>query len=124
MEVGLQVLRNQQALGIYPEGTRSPDGQLYKFRTGVARLALRSGAPVIPVGLIGTRDVKPPAGYRWHRRPVAIHFGAPLDFSGRAADERSAKSLREVAEQIRQAVQALSGQVYVDAYAPTTKVGS
>jgi 1-acyl-sn-glycerol-3-phosphate acyltransferase len=121
LDVGLDVLKDGQVLGIYPEGTRSPDGRLYKFRTGVARLALRSGAPVVPVGLIGTREVKPPTGLRWHRRPIAIHFGAPLDFSGREADERSARSLREVAEQIRAAVQELSGQDYVDAYASTTK---
>jgi 1-acyl-sn-glycerol-3-phosphate acyltransferase len=121
LDIGLEVLKNGQVLGIYPEGTRSPDGRLYKFRTGVARLALRSGAPVVPVGLIGTRDVKPPSGWRWHRRPLAIHFGPPLDFSGRADDERSARSLREVAEQIRVAVQALSGQIYVDRYAPTVK---
>ena len=62
LDVGLEVLEDGQALGIYPEGTRSPDGRLYKFRTGVARLALRSGAPVVPVGLIGTREVKPPTG--------------------------------------------------------------
>jgi 1-acyl-sn-glycerol-3-phosphate acyltransferase len=121
LDIGLDVLQQGQALGIYPEGTRSPDGRLYKFRTGVARLALRSGVPVIPVGLIGTRDVKPPVGKRWYRRPVAVHFGPALDFSGRAEDERSARTLREVAEQIRSAVQALSGQEYVDSYAPTAK---
>jgi 1-acyl-sn-glycerol-3-phosphate acyltransferase len=121
LDVGLEVLQAGQALGIYPEGTRSPDGRLYKFRTGVARLALRSGVPVLPVGLIGTRDVKPPVGKRWYRRPVAVHFGAALDFSGRTGDERSARKLREVAEEIRLAVQALSGQDYVDSYAPTSK---
>ena len=62
--------RDGRALGIYPEGTRSPDGRLYKFRTGVARLALRSGAPVVPVGLVGTRAVKPPTGWRWYRAPL------------------------------------------------------
>ncbi len=121
LDIGLDVLKDGQVLGIYPEGTRSPDGRLYKFRTGVARLALRSGAPVVPVGLIGTHDVKPPTGWRWHRRPLSVHFGPPLDFSHRADDERSARALREVTEQIRVAVQALSGQVYVDKYAPTTK---
>jgi 1-acyl-sn-glycerol-3-phosphate acyltransferase len=121
LDIGLEVLTDGQVLGIYPEGTRSPDGRLYKFRTGVARLALRSGAPVVPVGLIGTHDVKPPTGWRWHRRPLSVHFGPPLDFSGRAADERSARALREVTDQIRVAVQALSGQVYVDKYAPTIK---
>jgi 1-acyl-sn-glycerol-3-phosphate acyltransferase len=121
LDVGIEVLRDGQVLGIYPEGTRSPDGRLYKFRTGVARLALRSGAPVVPVGLIGTANVKPPTGLRWHIRPLAVHFGPPLDFSDRAADERSARALREVTEQIRTAIQALSGQEYVDSYAPTNK---
>lgn len=121
LDIGIEVLEDGQVLGIYPEGTRSPDGRLYKFRTGVARLALRSGAPVVPVGLIGTREVKPSTGLRWYRRPVGVHFGEPLDFSGRAGDERSARSLREVAEQIRVAVQELSGQQYVDAYASTAK---
>jgi 1-acyl-sn-glycerol-3-phosphate acyltransferase len=124
LDVGLDVLADGQALGIYPEGTRSPDGRLYKFRTGVARLALRSGAPVVPVGLIGTREVKPPTGKRWYRRPIGVHFGAPLDFSGRQDQERSARALRSVAEEIRIAVQALSGQDYVDAYASTAKSGS
>ncbi len=117
LDVGVDVLRQGEALGIYPEGTRSPDGRLYKFRTGVARLALRSGALVVPVGLVGTRDVQPPGSKRWHRAPVAVNFGIPLDFTGREDDERSARALRAVTEQIRQAVQSLSGQEYVDAYA-------
>jgi 1-acyl-sn-glycerol-3-phosphate acyltransferase len=122
VDVGVDLLRSGVALGIYPEGTRSPDGQLYKFRTGVARLAIRSGAPVVPVGLVGTRDIQPPGSKRWHRAPVAIHFGAPLDFSGREGDERSAKALRAITEQIRVAIQALSGQPYVDSYAHSGRV--
>lgn len=106
-----------QAFGIYPEGTRSGDGRLYRFRTGVARVALRSGAPVVPVGLIGTRDVQPPGSRRWHRAPVEVHFGAPLQFGHRADQERSSKVLREITEAVREAVQALSGQEYVDAFA-------
>jgi 1-acyl-sn-glycerol-3-phosphate acyltransferase len=78
---------------------------------------LRSGAPVIPVGLIGTGDVLRQGDRRWHRADVAVHFGAALDFSGRAEDERSARVLREVTETIRQAIQRLSGQEYVDSYA-------
>ena len=83
IEIGMRLLAEGRLLGIYPEGTRSPDGRLHKFRTGVARLALRSGAPVIPVGLVGTDQVLPPGTSRWHRAPVEVHFGTPLDFSGR-----------------------------------------
>lgn len=117
IDIGVDVLRRGLALGIFPEGTRSPDGRLYKFRTGAARLALRTGAPVIPVGVRGTREVQPPGSRRWHRAPVAVHFGAPLHFGDRAAEERSARALREVTETIRAAVQELSGQDYVDRYA-------
>jgi 1-acyl-sn-glycerol-3-phosphate acyltransferase len=117
IDIGVGVLQQGRALGIFPEGTRSPDGRLYKFRTGVARLALRSGAPVVPVGIVGTREVQPPGERRWHRAPVALHFGAPLHFGDRAGDERSVRVLREVTDTIRSAVQALSGQQYVDAFA-------
>jgi 1-acyl-sn-glycerol-3-phosphate acyltransferase len=123
IDVGVDLLRNGRALGIYPEGTRSPDGRLHKFRTGVARLAIRSGAPVVPVGLVGTRAVQPPGAKRWHLAPVEVHFGTPLDFAGRDADERSARKLREITEAIRSAVQALSGQEYVDAYAGSAAAG-
>jgi 1-acyl-sn-glycerol-3-phosphate acyltransferase len=117
IDIGVELLRDGKALGIFPEGTRSPDGQLFKFRTGVARVALRSGAPVVPVGIVGTREVQPPGSRRWHRAPVAVRFGAPLQFADRADSERSARVLREVTEAIRAAVQELSGQRYVDAFA-------
>jgi 1-acyl-sn-glycerol-3-phosphate acyltransferase len=117
IDIGVDVLAEGKALGIFPEGTRSPDGDLHKFRTGVARLALRSGAPVVPVGLVGTRDVQAPGSRMWRRRPVEVHFGDPLHFGDRAAEERSARVLREVTDTIRLAVQKLSGQNYVDAYA-------
>ncbi|MGN6605609.1 MAG: lysophospholipid acyltransferase family protein [Jatrophihabitans sp.] len=117
IDLGVGVLAEGRALGIFPEGTRSPDGRLHKFRTGVARLALRSGAPVVPVGLVGTRAVQAPGERRWHRAPVGIHFGAPLRFGDRAAEERSSRVLREITDTIRLAVQELSGQEYVDAFA-------
>lgn len=117
IDIGVEVLAQGRALGIYPEGTRSPDGRLHKFRTGVARVALRSGAPVVPVGLVGTREVAPPGGHRWHRAPVEVHFGAPLSFGDRGHEERSSRVLREVTETVREAVQALSGQEYVNALA-------
>jgi 1-acyl-sn-glycerol-3-phosphate acyltransferase len=121
IDIGVEVLRNNGALGIFPEGTRSPDGSLYKFRTGVARLALRSGAPVIPVGIVGTREVLAPDERRWHRAQVSVSFGAPLYFGDRAGEERSARVLREVTDTIRVAIQELSGQPYIDAYASSAK---
>jgi 1-acyl-sn-glycerol-3-phosphate acyltransferase len=121
IDVGVDLLREGHALGIYPEGTRSPDGRLYKFRTGVARLAARSGAPVVPVGLVGTREVQPPGSKRWHVSPLAVHFGPPLDYSGRTGDERSAKALRAITEEVREAIQSLSRQEYVPSYATSAK---
>jgi 1-acyl-sn-glycerol-3-phosphate acyltransferase len=121
IQTGVDLLADGKALGIYPEGTRSPDGRLHKFHTGVARLALRSGAPVIPVGLVGTDHVLIAGDRRWHRSPVGVHFGPALDFSGRAEDERSAPIRREITETVRAAVQRLSGQVFVDRYATSVK---
>jgi 1-acyl-sn-glycerol-3-phosphate acyltransferase len=121
IDIGVDVLHQGRALGIFPEGTRSPDGRMHKFRTGVARLALRSGAPVIPVGLIGTRDVQPPGERRWHRAHVEVHFGEPMHFGERASEERSARVLREVTDTIRIAVQKLSRQEYVDSYAGSSR---
>ncbi len=121
IDIGVEVLGEGRALGIFPEGTRSPDGRLYRFRTGVARLALRSGAPVVPVGLVGTREAQPPGSRRWHRARVEVHFGAPLHFGDRAGEERSSRVLREVTETVREAVQALSGQEYVPAFAGSSR---
>ena len=121
IDVGVELLVSGKALGIYPEGTRSPDGRLHRFRTGVARLALRSGAPVIPVGLVGTDRVLIAGDPRWHRAPVQVHYGPALDFSGRADEERSSKALREVTETVREAIQKLSGQEYVATYGSSAK---
>jgi 1-acyl-sn-glycerol-3-phosphate acyltransferase len=121
IDICVRVLAEGRAFGIYPEGTRSPDGRLYKFRTGVARVALRSGAPVVPVGLVGTRDVQAPGQKMWHRAPLGVHFGPPMYFGHLADQERSSKVLREVTETIREAIQKLSGQEYVDSYASSSR---
>jgi 1-acyl-sn-glycerol-3-phosphate acyltransferase len=123
IDIGAELIAAGKMLGIYPEGTRSPDGRLHKFRTGVARLALRTGAPVVPVGLVGTDRVLPAGEQRWRRVPVQVHYGPPLDFSGRPEDERSSRVLREVTETVRAAVQALSGQEYLNSYASSVKTG-
>jgi 1-acyl-sn-glycerol-3-phosphate acyltransferase len=123
IDIGAELIAAGKMLGIYPEGTRSPDGRLHKFRTGVARLALRTGAPVVPVGLVGTDRVLPAGEQRWRRAPVQVNYGPPLDFSGRPEDERSSRVLREVTETVRAAVQALSGQEYLASYASSVKAG-
>lgn len=97
-----------EVFGIFPEGTRSPDGRLHRGRTGVARVALASGAPVVPVGLVGTdRVLAPHSTRRWLGRPE-IRFGTPLVFGPESNPDR--QRLREVTEQVMAAVGALSGQ--------------
>ena len=90
----------------------------------MARLALNSGAPVIPVGLVGTDRVMIEGDRRWHRSHVEVRFGPPLQFAGRGEDRRSSSALREVTETVRVAVQGLSGQEYVDRYASSVKAGT
>ncbi len=115
------VLARGELVGIYPEGTRSPDGRLYRGRTGVARLALRTGAPVVPVAMIGT-DVVQPIGTslpRIHR--VGVVVGEPLDFSRYAGMENDRFVLRSVTDEIVYELMRLSGQEYADMYATTMK---
>ena len=121
IDVCVGVLNDQRAFGIFPEGTRSPDGRLHKFRTGVARIALRTGAPVVPVGLVGTDEVQRSGSKSWRIKSVEVHFGTPLHFGHLADSERSSRVLREVTETIRTAVQGLSGQDYVDRYGSSVK---
>jgi 1-acyl-sn-glycerol-3-phosphate acyltransferase len=121
MDEVIRVLRDGKLLGIYPEGTRSPDGRLYKGKTGVARLVLQAGVPVIPVGVINTQFV--PSVVRTiptMRHPV-IRIGRPLDFTAYAAAGNDREVLRWVTDQIMSEVMALSGQEYVDAYGATVK---
>ncbi|MEQ4303570.1 lysophospholipid acyltransferase family protein [Plantactinospora sp. B6F1] len=113
----IPVLRAGDLVAIYPEGTRSPDGRLYRGRTGVARLALAAEVPVIPVGMIGTERVQP-IGARLPRLgtgKVIVRFGKPMDFVGRPADRTS---LRQITDEIMAEIQKLTGQEYVPRYAP------
>ncbi|MGL4172867.1 MAG: lysophospholipid acyltransferase family protein [Actinomycetota bacterium] len=121
LQTGLRVLGEGEILGIYPEGTRSPDGRLYRGKTGVARLALEAGVPVIPVVMVGT-DKAQPIGRRIPSiTQVGIRVGEPLDFS-RYQDMASDRFvLRSVTDEIMYALLQLSGQEYVDVYAAKIK---
>lgn len=116
LDLALELLRKDGAFGIYPEGSRSPDGRLYRARTGVAYLALASGAPVVPVGLIGTAELMPIGARLPRLRRFTLRFGAPLDFSEHRGQERSARLRRQVAEEVIEAIGALSGQVRAGVY--------
>lgn len=121
LRTGLNRLNEGELFGIYPEGTRSPDGRLYRGKVGVARLALESGAPVIPVAMIGT-NIAQPIGQKipsLHR--VGIVVGEPLDFSRYRGLSRDRYTLRAVTDEIMYSLMSLSGQEYVDLYAADVK---
>jgi 1-acyl-sn-glycerol-3-phosphate acyltransferase len=122
LRTGLRVLAAGRLLGIYPEGTRTPDGRLYRGKTGVARLALESGAPVIPCAMIGTFELQPPGTIipRFRIRP-GVKYGKPLDFSRYAGLESDRLVLRAVTDEIMYELMNLSGQEYVDEYAQRAK---
>ncbi|MEZ0091441.1 lysophospholipid acyltransferase family protein [Streptacidiphilus sp. EB129] len=116
LDAALGVLAGGGAFGIYPEGTRSLDGRLYRGRTGVAWLALTSGAPVVPVALAGTEKIQP-VGSRLPRiRRVTVRFGAPLDFGDRADVRPAGPVRRAVTDEIMDAIHALSDQPRTAAY--------
>lgn len=121
LNTGLRVLAEGQILGIYPEGTRSPDGKMYRGRTGVARMILEAGVPVVPVAMIDTEKVMP-IGSKWPKlRRIGIIFGEPLDFSRFEGMEGDRFILRAVTDEIMYELAALSQQEYVDVYA--SKIG-
>jgi len=114
----IPVLKSGDMVAVYPEGPRSPDGRLYRGRTGVARLAVAAGVPIIPVGMIGTEKVQPigrvvPKLVGWGR--VTVKFGKPIETTGRS-DDRS--SLRALTDEVMAEIQKLTGQEYVPRYAP------
>jgi 1-acyl-sn-glycerol-3-phosphate acyltransferase len=122
LRTGLRVLGEGGLLGIYPEGTRAPDRRLYRGKTGVARLALESRAPVVPMAMLNTFELMPSGQVRprFGIRP-GVRFGEPLDFSRYYGKEADAAVLRAVTDEIMAALCALSGQEYVDIYAADAK---
>ena len=117
LNTALQVVGRGDLLGIYPEGTRSPDGRMYKGRTGIARMALVSKVPVVPVVMVDTAEVLPIGSSRPRIMRVGIVIGEPLDFSRYEGLEDDRFVLRSVTDEIMIALQQIGGQEYVDEYA-------
>jgi 1-acyl-sn-glycerol-3-phosphate acyltransferase len=123
LHTGISVLKHGELLGLYPEGTRSPDGRLYRGKTGVARMALEAGVPIIPVAMIGT-DVVQPTGQKipdFERGVVGIRIGRPLDFSRYEGMSTDRFVLRSITDEVMYELMDLSGQEYVDMYAQKMK---
>lgn len=121
LDTGIRLLREGHLLGIYPEGTRSPDGRLYKGKTGLARMVLESRVPVVPVAMFGTDKANPIGSKMWRPHKIRIKIGKPLDFSryeGLAGDRFVERS---ITDEIMYALMELSGQEYVDIYAAKAK---
>ncbi len=121
LNTGLQVLGREDLLGIYPEGTRSPDGKLYRGRTGLARMALEARVPVIPVVMVGTDEIMPIGRTIPRIGRVGVVIGEPLDFSRFQGMESDRYVLRSVTDEIMVALQRLGEQEYEDVYASTVK---
>ena len=116
LDTALAVLERGEAFGIYPEGTRSRDGRLYRGRTGVGHLALTSGAPVVPVGLEGTQHLQPVGSRVPRLAKVTVRFGQPLHFAGRYDGVPLGRARREVTDEVMSAIARLSGQVEAGVY--------
>lgn len=116
LDTALEVLARGEAFGIYPEGTRSRDGRLYRGRTGVAHLALTAGAPVVPVGLRGTEQIQPVGATLPRLAKVRVEFGEPLDFTGLVGSAPLGRVRREVTDTIMAQIQRLSGQELAGTY--------
>ncbi len=121
LEAALELLRKGELFGIYPEGTRSPDGRLYRGRTGVGWLALASGLPVVPIAMIGTDHVLPPGRTVPRLGPIEVRIGKPLTFEQHADTGAPARARRAITDDVMRAIRELSGQEYAPVYASTRK---
>jgi 1-acyl-sn-glycerol-3-phosphate acyltransferase len=124
LRAGIELLRGGNLLGIYPEGTRSPDGRLYRGKTGPVRMALEAGAPIIPAGIVGS-DIAMPQDRRMIRRePITLRFGRPVDLSRYVERRTDPLVLRSATDEVMYEIMLLSGQEYVDEYASHVKSGA
>jgi 1-acyl-sn-glycerol-3-phosphate acyltransferase len=121
IRTGLRILDEGSLLGIYPEGTRSPNGTLYRGKTGVARMAMEAKVPIIPVAMINTYEIQPPGQIRPHIRRVGVRIGRPLDFTRYEGLENDRFVLRSITDEVMYELMSLSGQEYVDMYATRAK---
>jgi len=121
LEAALERVNGGALFGIYPEGTRSPDGRLYRGRTGIGWLALNSGVPVIPVAMIGTDRVLPPGRTVPKLYRIQVKIGSPLTFDALRAEGTGGRQRRAVTDTVMEAIGKLSGQEYVPTYASTRK---
>lgn len=120
LEAAAAILMRGDLFGFYPEGTRSPDGRLYRGRAGLGWLALNTGAPVIPVAMLGTRKMLPPGAQVPRLSKIEIKIGKPLEF-GHLAGDPPGKARRIIADEVMHAIADLSGQEYVHEYASDVK---
>jgi 1-acyl-sn-glycerol-3-phosphate acyltransferase len=119
LEAAAEILRRGELFGFYPEGTRSPDGRLYRGRSGLGWLVLNTGAPVIPIAMSGTRKMMPP-GKLPRPAKIEIKIGKPMEF-GHLAGDPPGRARRVIADEVMQAIRDLSGQEYVHEYASDVK---
>ncbi len=120
---GVEILHSGDLVGVYPEGTRSPDGRLYRGKTGPVRMALAAGVPIIPAAVIGTDKAQPTGKRTVSRHPVTVRFGRPLDVSRYADQQDDPFALRSATDELMFEIMTLSGQEYVDEYASRVKSG-
>ena len=121
LRTGLRILGEGSLLGIYPEGTRSPNGTLYRGKTGVARMAMEADVPIVPVAMINTYEIQPPGQLRPSLRRVGVRIGRPLDFTRYDGLQNDRFVLRSVTDEVMYELMSLSGQEYVDMYATRAK---
>jgi 1-acyl-sn-glycerol-3-phosphate acyltransferase len=124
LKAGIEQLDKGLAVGIYPEGTRSPDGRLYRGKTGPARMALRARCPIIPVAVFGTDEALPSGRYFPRLRRIGVRYGKPLDFSRYYGKDDDRFVLRSITDELMYELMLLTGQEYVDEYAAKFKKGA
>ena len=123
LNTGIRILERGDLLGIYPEGTRSPDGRLYRGKTGPVRMALEAGVPIIPCGVIGTNEAMPTGERIPKPRPVTVRYGKPLDLTRYEDRKEDPFALRSATDELMYEIMMLTGQEYVDEYASKVKSG-